>query len=131
MAEAAEVDDADAIDWGRAVDRPEMGSAFDAGHRPRGGFFLGPQAALASTAGEEGTPLDCWLDAAETVDEEDAEEASDEDEAGREAFLRGMYMLNSLPLTALRPLGAPLFALHPVRGKLGGGATAAITCDGS
>jgi hypothetical protein len=131
MAEAAEVDDADAIDCGRAVDRPDMGSAFEVGHKPRGGFFLVLQP--PSTAGEEGTPLD-WVDAAEMVELEDAEDASEVEEAGRWTLFRGIYILNSSPLTEFRPLEAPLGALHPVREmgwKLGGGATAVICEDAS
>jgi len=34
-----------------------MGSAFDAGHKPRGGFFLAPHV-VVSPAGDEDTPFD-------------------------------------------------------------------------
>lgn len=109
MADAADgPEPADAIDCGRAVEIPDIGSVFDAGHKPRGGFFLAPQAE-PSPAGEAGTPFVC-TDGAGTAVFDDADEAREDEEFVRCALLRGMNILNS---SALIELGAPLGALHP------------------
>jgi hypothetical protein len=92
MAEAAEEPGpAVAIDWGRAVDIPAMGSVLDAGHNPLGAFGLRAAHVLASPLEDSATPLgwDCE-DEAEIVDVDEACEEREPDEFVRWALLRGM-----------------------------------------
>lgn len=77
------------------------------------------------------TPFVC--EAAEIVEDEEAEEEREVAEFVRCALFRGMNILKSSALIGLRPLGLELGALHPGRAmfwKFGGGATAVIDCDG-
>ena len=95
---------ADAMDWGRVVVMPEMGSDLAAVHIPRGAFFrahVGP-----SPAGEGITPFACD-DVLDAVELPDAVDASDDDELLRWTLLRGMNILKSSPL--VEALGV----LHP------------------
>lgn len=78
MAEAAEGPDEDeAIDCGRAVDRPAMGSALDEGHSPRAGFLREPQA-FGSWGGGCCIPL-VWADDDAMVEVDEVEEMEDEE----------------------------------------------------
>jgi hypothetical protein len=83
MAEAAEgPEDVEAMDWGRAVEIPAVGSAFDIGHRYLTGRFLStPFAAGAAPLEPE--------EAAEIVDELDDNEEREEEEFERGAVFRG------------------------------------------
>lgn len=113
MAEAAEgPGPADAMDWGRAVDMPEMGSVLDAGHSPRGAFFRAHVGASPAGAGVTPFAPFGWDEVFDTVELADAVDASDEDEFVRWTLLRGMNILKSSPLA---PLGALLGPLHPCR----------------
>lgn len=108
---------------------PDVGSTFDAGHKPRGGFFLAPHPD-PSPAGDEETPF-VWEDVADNVAFEDAVEAREVEEFVRWAVLRGMNILNSSVDMEFTPFWVPLGVLHPVLEmgwKLGRGATAVI-CD--
>lgn len=130
IAVAADGPVVDAIDCGRAVDIPDIGSALEAGQRLLAGrFFVLHSAPLAPDA-----PLTLAEDA-EIVDVDELEDACDEredDEFDRFTVLRGRtffeYSFEGMPLDV-----APLAPLHPDRDemgwKLGGGATAAMCCD--
>lgn len=124
MAEAAEgPEPADAMDCGRAVDMPETGSVFDAGHSPLGAFFRAAHVD-PSPAGAGPTPFACE-ETVDIVEVADACEERDEDELERWALLRGMNILKSSVLIGGAPFGTPLEPLH-LFWKFGGGATAVI-----
>lgn len=119
MAEAAdETGVADATGWGRAVVIPAMGSVLVAGHSPLGALVLRAAHAAASAL-EGGTEPLGWDEEAETVDEAEACDESDEDELERLAP-RGTNRA-----TALGPPSA-LHAWRLMFWKLTGGATAVI-----
>jgi hypothetical protein len=126
MAEAADDPDvAVVIDWGRAEERPDMGSALEVGHILLAGRFREAHSPFA----KGGAPFVCAEEAV-MVEAAEADEASEDEELERWVPLRGISILDtSSTLMALRPLAAPLGALHPFRGidwKFGGGATAVI-----
>lgn len=127
---AEEPGPADAMDCGRAVEIPEMGSVLDAGHSTLGAFFRAAHVDPSPT-GEGPTPFVCEDDV-DKVELVEACEERDEDEFVRWALLRGMNILKSSVLMGAAPLGTPLAALHPCREmfwKFGGGATAVIDLD--
>jgi hypothetical protein len=135
MEDAAEApDEVEAMDCGRAVDSPAIGSALEAGHmlRPVRRFeFQSPWTAPFA-------PL-LWPDAADMVEFEEAVEESElneDEEFDRWACLRGRSIRDTSSadiVLMLKPL-LPLGPLHPVRllsgWKFGGGATAVICGNG-
>jgi hypothetical protein len=134
MDDAADApEEADAMDCGRAVERPAMGSALEAGHMLRAVRRFEFQSPCTAPL----APL-LWPDAADMVEFEEAvdeRELSEEDEFVRWACLRGRSMRDTSSadiVLMLKPL-LLLGPLHPVRllsdWKFGGGATAVI-CGG-
>ena len=82
-------------------DMADTGSALEAGHKPREGFFFDAQL-VGSVVDDAGTPFDC-VDCGEMVDEDEVE-AMDEDEFVRWALFRGMNMREtSSVLIAFKP----------------------------
>lgn len=79
---------AGAIDGARAVDKPDMGSVFEAGHSPLEPFFRAAHVD-ASPAGAGPTPF-VWTDEVGMAVLEDALELSDEEEFERWMLLRGI-----------------------------------------
>lgn len=125
IAEAAEgPDEEEAMDCGRAVERPAIGSALDEGHSPRAGFLREPQP-FGSAGGGCGMPL-VWAGEEAMVEVDEVEEMEDE-ELDRWALLR--WGMNILETSSALMAGAALGALHPVLvfgWKFKGGATAVM-----
>jgi hypothetical protein len=127
MADAAECPGVEATGCVRAVDKPAVGSALDMGHKYLDvGLFLEPPSPFV--AGAEAAE---FCDDAETVDELEANDETDEDEFDRFAVFRGGISIldTSSALIEWKPLEAPLPDPHAdleMFCRFGGGATAVM-----
>jgi hypothetical protein len=115
----------------RAFVTPDTGSDFEAGHKPREGFFFEDH--VADSPLVTCPPLlSCEI---VDVDDVDAEDASDEDELDRCTLFRGINMRDTSSVFIEAKAVCPSLPTeyHPRRGPdctLGGEATAVMRKDG-
>ena len=132
IADAAEGPElAEGMGCERAVDMPEMGSALDGGHSPRGAFL---RAHVDPSPCCTGPPPFVCAEEVDIVLLDDAVDESDDDELARWTLFRGMNIARySSVVIGFAPLATPLEPFHPawreMFWKFGGGATAVIDME--